>query len=158
MLKRENVNSCLLYGTVDFSQESTMALISTKTHGTLDYMTGAAIAALPGFLKCGSAAKAIFELVGAGAAVYSMFTNYERGIVKALPMEAHLAMDAASGAALMAASVMLTDERPEVRCAMGCVGLFEVAVASLTSPRVGEPEAEPAAQQVAVRLVDYVRG
>jgi hypothetical protein len=133
-----------------------MAMISTKTHGTLDYLVGAAITALPQLLKCKKPAARIFELAGTGAAAYSMFTDYERGLVKVLPMEGHLAMDTASGLALMAASLMLTDERPEVRCAMGCVGLFEIARAAMTSPQVGDPDAEPAAQSVAHRIAQYV--
>src|SRR3954453_23188574 len=112
-----------------------MFSISTKTHGLIDYITGAAITLLPAYLKPGPTATTIFETAGAGATAYSMLTDYERGLIKVIPMEANLTMDAMSGAALMAASFLLKDEKPEVRCALGCVGLFELMTAAMTAPR-----------------------
>src|SRR5689334_24238684 len=109
--------------------------ISTQTHGLIDYVTGAAISMLPGFFKCGPKATAIFEAAGIGASAYSMLTDYERGMIRVIPMEAHLAMDAVSGMGLMAASLLLKDEKPQVRCLMGCVGLFEVMAAAKTQTK-----------------------
>src|SRR5690606_24725785 len=39
-------------------------------------------------------------ILGAGAVLYSLFTNYELGAVHAIPMPVHLGLDAASGVIL----------------------------------------------------------
>jgi len=128
-----------------------MKAITTKTHGLIDYITGALVTALPNLLPCRAPAARIFRMAGAGAGVYSAMTDYERGVVGIIPMETHLALDAASGAALLTASIMLRSEEPEVRAVMGCVGLFELAAAAMTSPVVGQRQSQPAAQ----RLVEH---
>jgi len=77
-------------------------IVSTKTHGVLDYLTGAALVAAPkaiGLEGVPSAARAL-QLAGGGATVYSLLTAYELGVVKVLPMPVHLVLDAASGALL----------------------------------------------------------
>jgi hypothetical protein len=109
--------------------------MSTRTHGILDYVTGAALVVVPGFMNCTARTRALLRLAGAGAAVYSMFTRYERGVVKALPIKAHLALDAMSGATLIAAAGMMEDEDPAVRTAVAGIGLFEIAAAAMTEPR-----------------------
>ena len=79
--------------------------IPTQVHGVLDYLTGGTLLAAPRLLglKSGSAAARVFTVAGGGAAAYSLLTDYELGLVKLLPMPAHLALDAASGALLAAA-------------------------------------------------------
>ncbi len=80
-----------------------------------------------------------------GAAVgtvgYSLLTRYEMGLVKILPMKAHLALDAASGAALCAAPFFLEDESDEVKAALIGLGLFELT-AALTTQTEPQPEIE----------------
>jgi hypothetical protein len=79
-----------------------MQKISTKTHGMLDYVTGATLLALPKALGLDDvpASARVLRMAGAGAAAYSLLTDYELGALKVLPMPAHLALDAASGALL----------------------------------------------------------
>lgn len=79
-----------------------MQKISTKTHGMLDYLTGATLLALPKALGLDEvpASARVLRMAGAGAAAYSLVTDYELGALKVLPMPAHLALDAASGALL----------------------------------------------------------
>ena len=79
-----------------------MRIVSTKTHGVLDYLTGAALLAAPkalGLEDVPSSARAL-QLAGGGATAYSLLTDYELGVAKVLPMPVHLALDAASGALL----------------------------------------------------------
>lgn len=79
-----------------------MRIISTKTHGVLDYLTAAALLAAPkmlGLEDVPPAARAL-RMAGGGATAYSLLTDYELGLAKVLPMPAHLALDAASGALL----------------------------------------------------------
>jgi len=128
--------------------------MSTKTHGLVDYIVGGGITLLPQLLRCGKPAARVLEGAGIGAAVYSMLTNYERGLVKVLPMEAHLALDAMSGAALIGAAAMLKDERPDVRLTIAAVGAFELAAAAMTSTETRDTDAP----SVADRLAQYVTG
>ena len=77
--------------------------ISTKAHGVLDYVMGATLTTLPLMLDTNSkAAKVVPMALGGSALVYSLFTDYELGVSRALPMKAHLAIDAASGLFLAA--------------------------------------------------------
>jgi hypothetical protein len=110
-----------------------MYRLSTRTHGVLDYAVGAANAALPHMMRCNRSTRRILESAGVGAGVYSMLTDYERGVLKVLPMEAHLALDAASGAGLIAAAALLRDETQRNRALLAGIGAFEIAVASMTS-------------------------
>ena len=74
-------------------------------------------------------------------------TRYEKGLVKALPMKAHLTMDALSGGMLIGAAVML-DEEPEVRGTLAAVGAWEIAAALMT-------ETESPQDRAAGALKDY---
>ena len=79
-----------------------MRFIPTQAHGALDYLTGATLLAAPRLLDLGDvpASARVLTMAGGGATAYSLLTDYELGLVKLLPMPAHLAMDAASGALL----------------------------------------------------------
>ena len=92
-----------------------MRRMSTYTHGWVDYIASAVFGALPSILGWKGTPKYLLEGAAGTAAVYSACTNYELGLVKALPMKAHLAMDAASGCMLIGSALMLDDEEPEVR-------------------------------------------
>ena len=79
-----------------------MRIFSTKTHGVLDYLTGAALLAAPkalGLEDVPSSSRAL-KLAGGGATAYSLLTDYELGVAKVLPMPVYLALDAASGVLL----------------------------------------------------------
>jgi hypothetical protein len=83
-------------------------ILSTRTHGMLDYLMGAVLLVAPyvfGFADNG-AAQWVPMVLGVGAIAYSLLTRYELGVVKLLPMPVHLVMDAASGL-LLAASPWL---------------------------------------------------
>ena len=61
-----------------------MRLISTRTHGVLDYLTAGALVALPRALGW---SRPVTRLLTGAAAMhvgYSLATNYELGLVKAL--------------------------------------------------------------------------
>ena len=109
-----------------------MKPISTKTHGMLDYTTGAAMTVLPMMIDCSPATTALLESNGALAGAYSVLTDYELGLVRALPMPAHLAIDAFAGATLLGAAALMTNERPPIRALLAGLGLFEIAAAFMT--------------------------
>ena len=85
-----------------------MRFIPTQVHGVLDYVTGATLLTLPRLLDLDGvpASARVLRMAGGGATAYSLLTDYELGLVKLLPMPAHLALDAASGA-LVASSPWL---------------------------------------------------
>jgi hypothetical protein len=109
-----------------------MQKMPTNVHGVVDYVVGAALTILPRALGWRGAPARLLEGAGAGAIAYSMMTNYELGVVKALPMKAHLTLDALSGGMLIGAAAIMDDEDEDVRATLIGIGLFEIA-AALTS-------------------------
>lgn len=78
--------------------------LTSKAHGILDYMTGAQLQLLPKALGYDDDSPEAIALRAAGAAHagYSLFTDYELGLVRRLPYRAHLALDAAWTVAIAA--------------------------------------------------------
>lgn len=119
-----------------------MRVIPTKVHGALDYLVGLLLIAAPwlfGFAD-GGAETWVPVVLGLGALAYSVFTDYELGLVRRLPMPTHLLLDLGSGL-LLAASPWLFGFADGTATADGVwmphlvLGLFEVA-ASLMTKRV----------------------
>ena len=82
-------------------------VIPTQAHAVLDYLTGGALVAAPRLLGLnGTTAGKVLDLAGGIATAQSLLTDYELGLVKAIPMRSHLTLDAASGA-IVAASPWL---------------------------------------------------
>ena len=111
--------------------------ISTRAHGVLDYMTAAFLHTLPRVMGWSRDVTRLLDAAGTGATGYSLVTNYEMGVVKALPMKAHLALDALSGGALIGAALVMDDEDPEVRATLAGIGVWEIAAALLTRTTPG---------------------
>ena len=116
-----------------------MQKMPTHVHGVVDYVVGATLTVLPRALGWSGAPARLLEGAGIGAIAYSAMTNYELGVVKVLPMKAHLALDALSGGMLIGAAVMLDDEDDDVRATLAGIGLFEIA-AALTSQTTSSTE------------------
>jgi hypothetical protein len=113
--------------------------IPTKVHGVLDYMTAAFLHTLPRVMGWSDNVTRVLDVAGGGATGYSLFTDNELGLVKALPMKAHLTLDAVSGRALVGAALVMDDEDPEVRATLAGIGAWEIAAALLTRRRPGRP-------------------
>ena len=74
-------------------------VIPTQVHAVLDYLTGGTLVAAPRLLGLhGTTAGKILGLAGGIATAQSLLTDYELGLVRVIPMRAHLTLDAASGA------------------------------------------------------------
>src|SRR5690349_16559028 len=80
-----------------------MKPISTRTHGIIDYAYAGALIALPFLLRWNRRASRLSIGTGLATLGVSMMTNYECGLVRLLPMKAHLAVDAAETSMLMGA-------------------------------------------------------
>lgn len=81
-----------------------MRFIPTAVHGVMDYIVGLALIAAPFVLGFNNNGPAMWVpiILGLGMIVYSIFTDYELGLVRVLPMKAHLGIDAIGGLFLLA--------------------------------------------------------
>ena len=61
-----------------------------------------------------------------------MLTRYEHGVVKVLPMKAHLALDLVVDAVFLAAPAVLRDDDRRLTRSMVALGALGTAVALLT--------------------------
>ena len=110
-----------------------MQVISTKTHGILDYLTVGFALAFPRMLRCSSGFTNAVTMIALGKLGYAMMTKHELGVAKVIPMKAHLTMDAVGGATLAALPFLMDEENPAaIACAVG-MGLFDIAAAPITS-------------------------
>lgn len=81
-----------------------MRFIPTKVHGVLDYVVAIALMFAPmifGFASVGGAAVAIPVVLGIGLFLYSLFTNYEWGLIKVIGMPYHLIIDVVASVFLL---------------------------------------------------------
>jgi hypothetical protein len=116
-----------------------MRIIPTQIHGVLDYATGGVLLSAPNLLGLGGVPSSarVLRLAGGVAALYSMLTDYELGAVKLVPMPAHLALDAASGALLASSPWLLgfAREGPRYWLPHVLVGATEMLAAATTKTR-----------------------
>ncbi len=113
-----------------------MRLIPTRVHGILDYLVGALLVAAPwlfGFAR-GGAETWTPVVLGAGLIGYSLFTDYELGAIRKIPMNVHLWLDMAGGV-LLAASPWLFGFADVIVWPHLAVGLIEIGTAAMTSTR-----------------------
>jgi hypothetical protein len=110
-----------------------MKIISTKVHGVLDYLMGAILIAAPWLLNFnrGGAETWIPVALGAGAIMYSLFTNYELSVSKSISMRTHLTLDFLSGI-LLAASPWIFGFNDYVYLPHLILGIVEIGAASMT--------------------------
>ena len=82
-------------------------LISTRTHGVIDYTWAAAAEALPEGISGAPRTSSLLTGAGVAALVSSLLTNYEAGLVRVMPMKGHLAADFALCAVLLVSPLFL---------------------------------------------------
>ncbi len=113
-------------------------LISPRIHGMLDYLTGSLLVAAPAVLglRYGSAAGRALWMAGAAHAGYSIFTDYELGAVRAIPMRVHLALDTAGAVALATSPWALVKRRRDWRhwAPHAFLGVYELVAVAMSDP------------------------
>ena len=111
-----------------------MRFIPTRIHGVLDYIVGLLLIGAPWLLNFnqGGAETWIPVILGISALIYSIFTRYELGLIKRIPMPVHLTLDIISGI-LLATSPWLFNFDERVFLPHLILGLFEIAVGLTTS-------------------------
>ncbi|MEO7904555.1 MAG: hypothetical protein ABIR91_02035 [Candidatus Saccharimonadales bacterium] len=119
-----------------------LRFIPTKVHGVLDYIVAVALIFAPmifGFKDVGGAAVAIPVILGIGLFLYSLLTNYEWGVFKAIPMPIHLMFDIAASI-LLALSPWLfgfANEAVNVWLPHVAVGITVILVVLLSKTQPG---------------------
>jgi hypothetical protein len=110
-----------------------MRFLSTRLHGVIDYVWGAALLATPWLLGYSDVRVAtwIAVIFGIGAFLYSAATDYELGAIRILPMPMHLVIDGAGGA-LLAASPWIFGFADRVYGPHLAFGLFSVLASLVT--------------------------
>ena len=111
-----------------------MRFIPTKVHGILDYLVGVLLAVSPWLFQFnrGGAETWVPVVLGVGAILYSLFTDYEWGVSRRLSMSTHLMLDLASGV-FLAASPWLFGFADEVYMPHLIFGILEIGVSLMTS-------------------------
>lgn len=113
-----------------------MKFINRKTHAVLDYLVGIIMIASPwlfGFANIPSAKWTVIVL-GLLALLMSLMTDYEGGLIKKVPMAAHLNIDAISGI-LLAISPWVLGFHNQVYLPHLLLGLLEIIAAICTQSR-----------------------
>ena len=87
---------------------NSIRFVPSKVHGIFDYIGGIALIACPfifGFYSMGGIAVILPIVLGIGLILYSLLTDYERGIprLKFIPMQVHLILDFVAAVFLIAA-------------------------------------------------------
>lgn len=118
-----------------------MRFIPTRVHGYLDYIMGLLLIAAPWLFDFadGGAKQWIPVILGAGAIVYSLMTDYELGVSRAISMPTHLMLDLVSGI-FLAVSPWLFEFADEVYAPHLILGILEIG-AALTTKRQPEHRA-----------------
>jgi hypothetical protein len=122
-------------------QETTMRIIPTRIHGLLDYGMGVLLILAPWIFSFadGGARQWAPIVLGAGAILYSLVTDYELGVARMLPMPVHLGLDAASGV-FLALSPWLFSFAGAIWWPHVVFGLLEVSAALMTQTAPADEE------------------
>jgi hypothetical protein len=110
--------------------------ISTRTHAFLDLATAGFALAFPRVLGASDRFTRIVTTLALGKLAYGLLTEHELGLVKVLPMKAHLTLDTIAGAA-MCVLPFVRDEKENgavTMCTVG-LGLFDISAAPVTDTR-----------------------
>jgi len=111
-----------------------MRFIPTRVHGILDYTVSALLAISPWLFQFnrGRAETWVPVVLGAGAILYSLFTDYEWGVSRRIPMPVHLMIDLFSGI-FLALSPWIFGFASYVYLPHLIFGILEIGVSLMTS-------------------------
>ena len=115
-----------------------MRFISSRTHGYLDYLMGILLIASPWLFNFadGGAETWVPVVLGAGAILYSLLTDYELGMSRTISFRTHLTLDLISGA-FLAASPWIFGFADQVYTPHLILGLLEMGAALMTRKETG---------------------
>src|SRR5918993_1343083 len=111
-----------------------MRPISSFVHGIIDYAAAVMLPVLP--RQMGWSRK-VTDLIDTSALVTtasSLMTKYELGVVRVMPFDWHLKLDAMQGGLFLGAALLMDDEDDDVRECLAAYGAFCVVASLLTKP------------------------
>ena len=110
-----------------------MRFLPTRVHGVIDYLVGIILIAAPWLFDFarGGAETWVPVVLGAGAIIYSLMTDYELGISRSISMSTHLMLDLWSGI-ILAASPWLFGFHDYVYMPHLIVGILEIGASLIT--------------------------
>lgn len=120
-----------------------MQRIPTNVHGILDYASVGVLLALPRLLGWNAGVTRLLTSSALLTLGYSLLTRYELGVVKVLPMPAHLSLDIASGITLCSAPLLFDTGDRQAAAALVGLGLFEIVAPLLSATDQPAPRAIP---------------
>jgi len=119
-----------------------MRVVPTKAHAAVDHVVGPTLMLAPELFRLKSDKKEplVPRAAGAVQGLYSNLTDYELAAKRLLPVKAHLAMDAVSGALLGAAPWVLGSAKRGKRHWLphAVVGAMEIGLALTTKTEPGD--------------------
>ena len=119
-----------------------MRFMNTRVHGMADYLVGIILILAPyllGFAD-GTAAQYVPQILGVGAIIYSLLTDYELGAMRVIPMPVHLGLDFASGLLLLV-SPWLFGFADRIAWPHVLFGLIEIGASLVTQTRAHDRHA-----------------
>jgi hypothetical protein len=110
-----------------------MKFINRKAHAVMDYLVGVILIAAPWLLGFTDNEPAKWSAVGVGIVLLAMslITDYEGGLIKAVPMGFHLGMDVLAGL-FLAVSPWLLGYHNQVYLPHLIVGILEIGAGLFT--------------------------
>ncbi|HXH27261.1 MAG TPA: SPW repeat protein [Candidatus Acidoferrum sp.] len=125
-----------------------MRFLPTKIHGILDYVVGVALIFAPNiFMFEGGPMAAVWvpRIIGAVLIIYSIFTKYEWGLVKIIPMPYHLVIDFLASLFLALSPWLLgfSNEAMNVWIPHVAVGVVVILVVLVSQTQPGHMSAAP---------------
>jgi hypothetical protein len=109
-------------------------MISTRTHGIIDYLTGGLLIVAPYLFDfaTGGVEQWLPQALGAMIIVMSLITKYELSVAKLIPLKLHLGVDVLGGI-LLAASPWLFGFADRIWWPHLLIGLMEIVVPLMTN-------------------------
>ena len=137
-----------------------MTRIPTRVHGMIDYGVGLVVTAAPWLLGFSDhrVATVVTVTFGVIAILYSAATDYELGLVRVIPMRAHLLIDVVWALGLIA-SPWLFGFSGRVAWPHVLIGLAGLGVTALTQrPPAAQPGFSKSAEQVRLQQEEATPG
>lgn len=115
--------------------------IPTRAHAVLDLVSAGAAILLPRMLNCNPRTTSAITGLALSKLAYGIMTRHELGLVKKIPMKAHLALDAVGGVAMGAVPLAVGDDDPAALALCVGLGAFDLVAAPLTqtTPSIDHP-------------------
>lgn len=110
-----------------------MNIISRKKHVVIDYIMGVVLIAAPWLLGFAGNERATWSAIAVGLLILaiSLITDYEGGLIKAVPMPVHLGMDVFAGL-FLAISPWLLGFHSQLYVPHLVLGVLEIGAALAT--------------------------